>query len=104
MVPGVVAGDYAREECRIDIARLADAAGARMRHLDETGVYCHVIADGGMSKGGDIAKAIAAGVEVTYREYAGTIHGFASYRGVIPSARDDVADMLAAAREMLARA
>ena len=26
---------------------LADARAARMRHLDETGVYCHVIADGG---------------------------------------------------------
>ena len=34
-----------------------------MRHLDETGVYCHVIADGGMSKGGDIAKAIACGAD-----------------------------------------
>jgi IMP dehydrogenase len=42
---------------------IADAAGARMRHLDETGVYCHVIADGGMSKGGDIAKAIACGAD-----------------------------------------
>ena len=28
---------------------IADVAGARMRHLDETGVYVHVIADGGMS-------------------------------------------------------
>jgi IMP dehydrogenase len=34
-----------------------------MRHLDETGVYVHVIADGGMSKGGDIAKAIALGAD-----------------------------------------
>ena len=42
---------------------IADAAGARMRHLDETGVYVHVIADGGMSKGGDIAKAIACGAD-----------------------------------------
>src|SRR5204863_9322365 len=42
---------------------IADAAGAGMRHLDETGVYCHVIADGGMSKGGDIAKAIACGAD-----------------------------------------
>ncbi len=42
---------------------IADVAGARMRHLDETGVYCHVIADGGMSKGGDIAKAIACGAD-----------------------------------------
>jgi IMP dehydrogenase len=42
---------------------IADAAAARMRHLDETGVYVHVIADGGMSKGGDIAKAIAVGAD-----------------------------------------
>jgi len=42
---------------------IADAAGARMRHLDETGVYVHVIADGGMSSGGDIAKAVACGAD-----------------------------------------
>jgi IMP dehydrogenase len=42
---------------------IADAKGARMRHLDETGVYCHVIADGGMTTGGDIAKAIACGAD-----------------------------------------
>jgi IMP dehydrogenase len=42
---------------------IADAAGARIRHLDETGVYVHVIADGGMSSGGDVAKAIACGAD-----------------------------------------
>jgi IMP dehydrogenase len=42
---------------------IADVAGARMRHLDETGVYVHVVADGGMSRGGDIAKAIACGAD-----------------------------------------
>jgi IMP dehydrogenase len=42
---------------------IADVAGARMRHLDETGVYVHVIADGGISRGGDIAKAIACGAD-----------------------------------------
>lgn len=42
---------------------IADSAGARMRHLDETGVYVHVIADGGMSRGGDIAKAVACGAD-----------------------------------------
>ncbi len=42
---------------------LADAAGARIRHLEETGRYVQVIADGGMATGGDIAKAIACGAD-----------------------------------------
>ncbi len=42
---------------------IADARAARMRHLDETGVYVHVIADGGMSTGGDIAKAVVCGAD-----------------------------------------
>ncbi len=42
---------------------IADARAARMRHLDETGVYVQVIADGGMASGGDIAKAIVCGAD-----------------------------------------
>jgi IMP dehydrogenase len=42
---------------------IADVAAARLQHLDETGRYAHVIADGGMRRGGDVAKAIACGAD-----------------------------------------
>jgi len=43
---------------------IVDAAAARRDYLDETGGrYVHVIADGGMSGSGDIAKAIACGAD-----------------------------------------
>jgi IMP dehydrogenase len=43
---------------------IVDAAAARRDYLDETGGrYVHVIADGGMSGSGDLAKAIACGAD-----------------------------------------
>jgi IMP dehydrogenase len=42
---------------------IADVRAARIRHLDETGVYCHLIADGSLATSGDIAKAVACGAD-----------------------------------------
>ncbi|EFC83156.1 GuaB3 family IMP dehydrogenase-related protein [Parafrankia sp. EUN1f] len=43
---------------------IADAAGARMRYLDESGGrYVHVIAHGDLRTGGDVAKAVACGAD-----------------------------------------
>jgi acetyl esterase len=48
------------------------------------------------------AKAILAGVDVTYREYRGTIHGCFTFRKALPSAQADLAEVLALARQMIA--
>jgi len=42
---------------------IADARAARIRHLDETGVYCHVIAHGGVRNSGDLAAAVCCGAD-----------------------------------------
>lgn len=42
---------------------IADARAARVRHLDETGVSCHVVASGGIRNSGDLAVAIACGAD-----------------------------------------
>ena len=43
---------------------IVDAAAARRDYLDETGGrYVHVIADGGIERSGDLAKAIACGAD-----------------------------------------
>jgi hypothetical protein len=43
---------------------IADVAAARRDYLDESGGrYVHVIADGGMTRSGDIAKALACGAD-----------------------------------------
>jgi IMP dehydrogenase len=45
------------------VTAVSDVAAARDTYLDETGRYVAVVADGGMRRGGEIAKAIAAGAD-----------------------------------------
>ena len=47
------------------------------------------------------AKLIEAGVPVSFYEAEGNIHGLATYRKAIPSAKDDLATIMALARAML---
>ncbi len=46
------------------VTAVADVAAARDDHFDQTGRYVSVVADGGMRRGGELAKAIAAGADV----------------------------------------
>lgn len=50
------------------------------------------------------ARAIEAGVEVSYREMAGAVHGFCSNRKAVPSAQRDLVALLELARVMIAEA
>jgi IMP dehydrogenase len=45
------------------VTAIADVAAARDDHLEATGRHVPVVADGGMRKGGELAKAIAAGAD-----------------------------------------
>lgn len=45
------------------VTAIADVAAARDDHFDQTGRYVPVVGDGGMRRGGELAKAIAAGAD-----------------------------------------
>jgi len=46
------------------ITAIADVAAARDEFFERTGRYVQVVADGGMRRGGELAKAIAAGADL----------------------------------------
>lgn len=46
------------------VTAVADVAAAREDFLDQSGRYVPVVADGGMRRGGELAKAIAAGADL----------------------------------------
>jgi len=46
------------------VTAVADVAAARDDFFDQTGRYVPVVADGGMRRGGELAKAIAAGADL----------------------------------------
>ena len=46
------------------VTAVSDVAAARDTYFDETGRYVPVVADGGMRRGGELAKAIAAGADL----------------------------------------
>lgn len=76
---------------------------------DLTGLPATVIVTAGLDPLRDQGRAFAAalvlaGVPVVFQEAAGNIHGFATLRRAIPSARTDVAAYLAAVRTAVADA
>lgn len=46
------------------VSAIADVAAAREEYFERTGRYVQVVADGGMRRGGELAKAIAAGADL----------------------------------------
>lgn len=65
----IVASDPRSRGVGVPLATaIADVRAARMQHLDETGVYVHIIASVPVTSGGDVAKAIVCGADAVLVE------------------------------------
>lgn len=92
-------------------AYAADVANSRGSPLagEMAGMPPAVIITAGLDPLRDQGRAFAAalvqaGVPVTYREAAGTVHGFATLRKAIPSAQGDLAGYLSALKTAIVEA
>ncbi len=90
---------------------IADVAAARSQHMLETGEYVHVVADGGMRNGGDVAKAIACGADAVMigsplaRAYEapgrGYHWGMATFHPTLPRGARVKVDQIASLEEII---
>lgn len=89
---GVIVG-VDRRELGIGVplaTALGEARSARVRHLDETGVYCHLIARGDIATAADVAKAVACGADAVVVD-AGVLIGDEPDDGLVDNLRDAMA-------------
>ena len=90
---GVIVG-VDRDEVGIGVplaTAIGDARSARVRHLDETGVYCHLIARGDITTGADVAKALACGADAVLVDSSVLVGADPRTSDMVENLRDAVA-------------
>jgi IMP dehydrogenase len=70
---------------------IGDARSARVRHLDETGVYCHILARGDIASAADVAKAVACGADAVIVDSSVLIGGDPQNDDLVEHLRDAMA-------------
>lgn len=90
---GVIVG-VDRPELGMEVplaSAIGDARAARVRHLDETGVYCHLIARGGITTGAAAAKAIACGADAVVVDATAVLGDEVARESLVGSLREAMA-------------
>lgn len=90
---GVIVG-VDRPDLGMDVplaSAIGDARAARVRHLDETGVYCHLIARGGIADGAAVAKAVACGADAVVVDAAAVLGDDIERESLVGSLREAMA-------------